>query len=119
MVLMPAFFAARIPFGASSSTRHRLGGIWSRSAHRRKISGAGLPCSTSSPETQTANAVVKSNLFSIASIAAFGEEEAMIQDGRLLYVGVTRAKTRLILTYSGEVTHLLPADPGLYERVRR
>ena len=46
-----------------------------------------------------------------------GKEEATAQDGRLLYVGVTRAKTRLIMTYSGEPTSLLPMDPGLYESV--
>jgi superfamily I DNA/RNA helicase len=52
-------------------------------------------------------------------IATFGEEDAAIQDGRLLYVGVTRAKTNLILTYCREVTSLLPNRPGLYERVQR
>ena len=52
-------------------------------------------------------------------VAAFGEQDAIAQDGRLLYVGVTRAKTRLIITYSGEVTRLLPTNPSLYERVHR
>lgn len=52
-------------------------------------------------------------------VAAFGEKDAIAQDGRLLYVGVTRAKTRLIITYSGKVTRLLPNDTSLYERVRR
>jgi ATP-dependent exoDNAse (exonuclease V) beta subunit len=50
-------------------------------------------------------------------VAAFGEEDAMAQDGRLLYVGVTRAKTRLIITYNGEVTSLLPPAPSLYQRI--
>lgn len=49
----------------------------------------------------------------------FGEQEANSQDGRLLYVGVTRAKTRLIITYSGELTSLLPTNDNLYERVNR
>lgn len=50
------------------------------------------------------------------AVEAFGEVEAMAQDGRLLYVGVTRAKTRLIITYTGEVTRLLPTDMSLYQR---
>lgn len=61
----------------------------------------------------------KDRLPDLEGIATFGEEDAAIQDGRLLYVGVTRAKTSLILTYCGEVTSLLPRDSGLYERVRR
>ena len=48
-------------------------------------------------------------------IDAQGQEEAEVQDGRLLYVGVTRAKSRLVMTYTGDVTRLLPAAPGLYE----
>jgi len=52
-------------------------------------------------------------------IAAFGKEDATIQDGRLLYVGVTLAKTRLVITYSGEATPLLPMDSNLYEKVQR
>jgi superfamily I DNA/RNA helicase len=51
-------------------------------------------------------------------VSAIGLEEAQAQDGRLLYVGVTRAKTRLIMTASGsKVTDLLPVTPGLYETV--
>ena len=49
----------------------------------------------------------------------FGKEDATIQDGRLIYVAVTRAKTRLLLIHTGEVTALLPTEPGLYEKVRR
>lgn len=51
------------------------------------------------------------------AVTAFGEADAAAQDGRLLYVGVTRAKTRLILTYTGEVTRLLPTNPSLYDKV--
>jgi superfamily I DNA/RNA helicase len=46
-------------------------------------------------------------------------EDAMSEEGRLLYVAVTRAKTNLILTYSDELTLLLPRDAHLYERVIR
>jgi superfamily I DNA/RNA helicase len=51
------------------------------------------------------------------AVTIFGEEDAKAQDGRLLYVGVTRAKTRLIMTYTGEVTCLLPGDVNLYQWV--
>ena len=43
------------------------------------------------------------------------EEEARVLDGKLVYVGVTRAKTRLIMTFTGAVTDLLPTAPGLYQ----
>jgi superfamily I DNA/RNA helicase len=52
------------------------------------------------------------------AVAAFGDEDAMIQDGRLLYVAVTRAKTRLVITYSGQISPLLPPDAGLYNKVQ-
>jgi len=51
-------------------------------------------------------------------IASHGEEDALTHDGRLLYVAVTRAKTSLILLYSGEITPLLPIDESLYQRVK-
>ena len=43
-----------------------------------------------------------------------GEEEAFATDGRLLYVGVTRAKTELILTYTDNQTRLIPPNTELY-----
>lgn len=51
-------------------------------------------------------------------VEAFGEGEAATKDGRLLYVAVTRAKTRLVMTHSGPVTPLLPADSSLYSSMR-
>ncbi|MDH4316827.1 MAG: ATP-binding domain-containing protein, partial [Desulfobulbaceae bacterium] len=51
-------------------------------------------------------------------IASHGEEDALTHDGRLLYVAATRAKTNLILLYSGELTPLLPRDESLYQRVK-
>lgn len=54
-----------------------------------------------------------------AAVQAFGQEDATANDGRLLYVGVTRAKVRLIMTYTGQVTSLLPVDPSLYVQVSR
>ncbi len=53
------------------------------------------------------------------AVAALGEEEATAGDGRLLYVGVTRARQGLIMTHSGELTRLMPLNDGLWQEVRR
>jgi superfamily I DNA/RNA helicase len=50
-------------------------------------------------------------------IAAFGFDEAAAREARLMYVAITRARTDLMLTYSGEITSLLPDDDGLYAKV--
>ena len=52
-------------------------------------------------------------------VAAFGYDDAAAHDARLLYVGVTRAKSDLVLTHSGEVTPLLPTDRSLVQRSSR
>lgn len=44
-----------------------------------------------------------------------GEEAATADDGRLLYVGVTRAKQELIMSYVGEPTKLLPENGDLWQ----
>ena len=44
-----------------------------------------------------------------------GEQEATIRDARLLYVGITRAKSSLILTFTGRLTRLLPTSEDLYQ----
>ena len=44
-----------------------------------------------------------------------GEREATVRDARLLYVGITRAKSGLVLTYTGRLTRLLPAAKELYQ----
>jgi len=49
-------------------------------------------------------------------VEAFGQEDAASRDSRLLYVGVTRAKSNLVLTYTGDLTTLLPVADGLYKR---
>lgn len=52
-------------------------------------------------------------------IDSFGIDEAMVRTSRLLYVGVTRAKTGLVITCLGEPSELLPPNNGLYlERAR-
>lgn len=51
------------------------------------------------------------------SIVAFGEDRAQADAGRLLYVGITRARQGLILSCSGPHTPLLPSSPQLLQRV--
>lgn len=48
------------------------------------------------------------------AVLSLGEEEALSRESRLLYVGVTRARAGLIITYSGTLTPLLPRASGLY-----
>ena len=50
-----------------------------------------------------------SNFPDADQIAAFGEPEARERDARLVYVGVTRARSELLVTYHSELTELLPA----------
>jgi superfamily I DNA/RNA helicase len=54
-----------------------------------------------------------------SDIETDGLDEALAQDGRLLYVGVTRAKSELLITYTGTVSLLLPADKTLYTEANR
>ena len=49
-------------------------------------------------------------------VSLLGPDEAAVRNARLLYVGITRAKSTLVLTYSGEITPLLPTATGLYQR---
>ena len=44
-----------------------------------------------------------------------GREEAAVRDSRLLYVGITRARSTLVLTHTGQPTALLPRTAGLYQ----
>jgi superfamily I DNA/RNA helicase len=46
-------------------------------------------------------------------------EDGLAQEARLLYVGMSRTRTRLIMTYTGEQTNLLPTDNALYQRAER
>jgi superfamily I DNA/RNA helicase len=54
------------------------------------------------------------NLPDNENVEMLGRNDALAHDGRLLYVAVTRAKTRLVLTYSGDISELLPHDLSLY-----
>lgn len=49
-------------------------------------------------------------------VEILGKREADARDSRLLYVGITRAKSNLVLTYSGQLTSLLPRINDLYQR---
>jgi superfamily I DNA/RNA helicase len=53
------------------------------------------------------------------AVVAEGGVEAEASDGRLLYVGVTRARSALIMTHVGAPTRLLPANDGLWAEARR
>ena len=50
-----------------------------------------------------------------ADVENLGYPEAAAKDSMLLYVGITRARAALVLTYSGEMTKLLPRNGGLYQ----
>lgn len=50
-----------------------------------------------------------------SDVELLGEQEAAARDSRLLYVGITRAKSTLVLTYSGHITSLLPKIKELYQ----
>jgi superfamily I DNA/RNA helicase len=58
------------------------------------------------------------NLPDSEHIAAYGEEDALTHDGRLMYVALTRAKTNLVLLYTDKKTPLLPSDKSLYQVVQ-
>ena len=48
-------------------------------------------------------------------VEILGREEAAVRDSRLLYVGITRARSTLVLTHTGQPTVLLPGTAGLYQ----
>ncbi|MCY4122616.1 MAG: UvrD-helicase domain-containing protein [Acidobacteria bacterium] len=47
-------------------------------------------------------------------VKTLGREEAAVRDSRLLYVGITRARSTLVLTHTGQPTALLPTTAELY-----
>jgi superfamily I DNA/RNA helicase len=53
------------------------------------------------------------------SILDIGLDKASASDGRLLYVGTTRAKSSLVFTSTGQPTKLLPAPGNLYSVTTR
>ncbi|PWK84580.1 UvrD-like helicase family protein [Lentzea atacamensis] len=53
------------------------------------------------------------------AVGAYGTVDASSRDGKLLYVAVTRARAELLVTYTGEVTKLLPTKPDLWTELER
>ncbi len=51
-------------------------------------------------------------------IASHNEDDALIHDGRLIYVATTRARKELLLIHSSELTLLIPKNGSLYQEVR-
>ncbi|MFJ4723683.1 3'-5' exonuclease [Streptomyces luteogriseus] len=51
-------------------------------------------------------------------VTAFGDSDAAERESKLLYVAITRAKSDLLITYSGEPTSLLPSAPELFVKVK-
>ena len=50
-----------------------------------------------------------------ADVSLLGQDEAAVRNARLLYVGITRARSALVLMYTRQVTPLLPQKEGLYQ----
>lgn len=48
-------------------------------------------------------------------VNAYGQDDADLREGKLLYVAVTRARAELVVTYSGTLTSLLPSTAGLWQ----
>ena len=46
-----------------------------------------------------------------------GEADGDAMEARLLYVGITRARSTLVLSYHGTLTRLLPSETSLYQSV--
>lgn len=53
------------------------------------------------------------------AVEAYGEADASTRDGKSLYVAVTRARAELLVTYTGEVTDLLPTTQGLWTKLEK
>lgn len=52
-------------------------------------------------------------------VTAFGPDDAAARNSKLVYVAVTRAKSNLVLTHTGDPTPLLPTTAGLVQRSQR
>lgn len=85
--------------------------------------GAGVSCGTIHAgkglefDTVLLPLLSKAHLPDPVLVDAVGSEEAAANDGRLLYVGITRARQNLILTTSADLSELLPDDPDLWAEV--
>lgn len=52
-------------------------------------------------------------------LALESREEALSDEIKLIYVGVTRARRALFISYSGELTELLPTEKSLYQEFEK
>jgi superfamily I DNA/RNA helicase len=52
-------------------------------------------------------------------IESLGEDDALTQAGKLLYVGITRCRTNLVFTQTRDEPNLLPTQGGLYSILQR
>ncbi|NMA49767.1 MAG: AAA family ATPase [Tissierellia bacterium] len=52
-------------------------------------------------------------------IALDNRDEALSEEAKLIYVAVTRAKRRLVLTHTGNPTEVIPKDDSLYQKAQR
>lgn len=48
-------------------------------------------------------------------LALGSRDEALNEEIKLFYVGVTRAKSELYISYTGDLTEMIPVDPDLYQ----
>lgn len=48
-------------------------------------------------------------------VKIYGEPEAIADDARLLYVGITRARMNLVLTFTGNPSSVIPHTKSLYD----
>lgn len=53
------------------------------------------------------------------AVEAYGADDAASRDGKLLYVGVTRARAELLVTYTGNQSPLLPGNERLWNKVNQ
>ncbi|WP_343244268.1 3'-5' exonuclease [Streptomyces sp. SID14446] len=51
-------------------------------------------------------------------VDSLGKDDAAEREAKLLYVAITRAKSELLITYSGDLTPLLPTEGALFAEVR-
>lgn len=59
------------------------------------------------------------NLPNSQVVGAYGLDDASTREGKALYVAVTRARAELLVTYTGDLTPLLPREPAMWSEVEQ
>ena len=49
-------------------------------------------------------------------VALEDRDDALSEEVKLIYVAVTRARRRLVLTHTGDITEIIPKDDSLYTK---